>query len=289
MSMTIHAYAKINLYLNVPRKRPDGYHDIESVMQSVELHDTLHVTKRDAVNEKTVVLAIEGLPIAGDIEKNLICKAARLFFEAMSIPSYAVEFRLEKNIPTEAGLGGGSADAAAALRALDALYETALSEKELCALGVRLGADVPFCIMGGTMKAEGIGEILSPIAPLPPCHILIAMPKGGKVSTAEAYQRIDATTEEAEVSFASFLCAMENGALSEITSLLYNKFELVTPEQTGCAALVQELLSLGALGARMSGSGAAVFGIFDDLTSAENAWNSLPRDMAKFICRPKNN
>ncbi len=284
--MTILAPAKINLYLNVTGKRPDGYHNIESVMQSVSLFDRLTITKYEADEGRSVRLIMEGISIAGDPEQNLICRAASAFFAAAEIDTYDILVYLEKNIPTEAGLGGGSADAAATIVALDRLYETGYSKKQLCEIGVKLGADVPFCIMGGTIKTEGIGEIMTPLSPMPPCHILLAKADGGKVSTAEAYRRIDAIGEGAEVAFSAHLDALASGALSAVAGTLYNKFELVTPAETGSAALVKAMLSLGALGARMSGSGAAVFGLFEAKEAAEDAMSRLPDDIFKTICEP---
>lgn len=284
-SVSILAPAKINLYLNVAGKRPNGYHDIESVMQSISLFDRLDVTKAPEQATQRIALASKGVAIPLD-EHNLIYRAAKAFFEAMNISYYNVSFAIQKNIPTQAGLGGGSADAAATLIALDRLYDTNLSVDDMCKIGVKLGADVPFCIQKGTVTAEGIGEIMKPIDRMPSCSLVVAMPKGGKVSTAEAYRRIDAIGAHADIPFADFLDAMKKGDLAEIAANMYNKFELVTPEETGSTALVKTMTSLGAIGARMSGSGASVFGVFPDEASAKKAFDALPADMQKFICEP---
>ena len=284
-TVTILAPAKINLYLNVAGKRPNGYHDIESVMQSISLFDTLTVTRNEAKDENKITLESQGISIPTG-ENNLICRAAKAFFEAQGMTSYDVAFSIEKKIPTEAGLGGGSADAAAALIALDRLYETGLTVDEMCGIGVKLGADVPFCIKKGTVTAEGIGEIMNPIAPMPKCALVVAMPKGGKVSTAEAYRKIDALEGGADVIFSDFLEAMKKGDLTEVATKMYNKFELVTPEETGSLALVRVMTELGAIGSRMSGSGASVFGVFPDEKAAKEAYDKLPADMQKFICKP---
>ncbi len=283
--LSVFAPAKINLYLNVAGKRPDGYHDIESVMQSVSLCDRLDLVVNEHAKGKHVTLTGRGVPVPMG-GNNLICRAAVAFFDAMNIEQYDVRVDIEKKIPTEAGLGGGSSDAAATLLALDRLYETGLSTDELCKLGVKLGADVPFCIKKGTVITEGIGEIMRPCKAMPDCVILIGMPKGGKVSTAEAYRKIDAIGPDAEIRFADFLDAMEKGEIGEIAAKLYNKFELVTPEETGSLALVRKMQTLSSLGARMSGSGASVFAIFTDEKSAEAAYAALPADMDKFLCRP---
>ncbi len=283
--LSVFAPAKINLYLNVAGKRPDGYHDIESVMQSVSLCDRLDIVVNEKAKGKNVTLTGRGvsIPMGGN---NLICRAAVAFFEATNIEQYDVRVDIEKKIPTEAGLGGGSSDAAATLLALDRLYETDLGIEALCQIGVKLGADVPFCIKKGTVITEGIGELMRPCQAIPACVILIAMPKGGKVSTAEAYRKIDAIGPDAEVTFSDFLGAMERGDLREIAAKLYNKFELVTPEETGSLALVRKMQALSSLGARMSGSGASVFAIFADEKTAEEAYSALPADMDKFLCRP---
>lgn len=283
--LSILAPAKINLYLNVAGKRFDGYHDIESVMQTVSLFDRLDVVKNPMADDRKISFVSRGVSVPND-ETNLVCRAARAFFEETGIECYDVRFSLEKHIPTEAGLGGGSSDAAAAILALNRLYETELSVDALCRIGVKVGADVPFCIRKGTASAEGIGEIMKSVSPMPSCFLIVAMPKGGKISTGEAYRRIDAIGPDADVPFGDFLLAMERGDLCEVASKLYNKFELVTPETVGCSALVRELLRLGAIGARMSGSGAAVFGIYQTKESAENAYHALPQDMQKFICSP---
>lgn len=284
-TVSILAPAKINLYLNVAGKRPNGYHDIESVMQSVSLFDKLTVTKANNAQGASIVLESHGIPVP-DGEGNLIYRAAELFFEATNITNYNISFYLEKNIPTEAGLGGGSSDAAAAIIALDRLYGTNLSIDEMCKIGVKFGADIPFCIKKGTVTAEGIGEIMNRIEAMPKCGIVVAMPKGGKVSTAEAYRRIDAIGAYADVPFADFLEAMKKGSLAEIAANMYNKFELVTPEETGSLTLVREMLHLGAIGARMSGSGASVFGVFPDENAAKAAYAKLPDDIQKFVCAP---
>ena len=283
--LSVLAPAKINLYLNVAGKRPDGYHDIESVMQTVSLFDRLHITARETSGAKQISITSHGVPVPTD-ESNLVCRAAAVFAIAAGITDYDISFVLEKNIPTEAGLGGGSADAAAAIIGLNRLYQTNMSVEKLCEIGVKVGADVPFCIRKGTASAEGIGEIMKPVSPMPACTLLIAMPKGGKVSTGEAYRKIDAIGPQADIPFDEFLRTMENGELSEIAAKLYNKFEIVTPTETGSAALAEKMLALGAIGARMSGSGAAVFGIFTSTSDASKAYAALPDDMQKFVCVP---
>ena len=283
--LSVLAPAKINLYLDVFARRADGYHDIECVMQTVSLFDRLTVIRNDTQDGKKISLScrVSGIPTD---EKNLVWRAALRFFEMTQIEAYDVAFILEKKIPSEAGLGGGSSDAAALL-ALNRLYETALSLDELCALGAKLGADIPFCIKKGTVYATGIGDVMASAPPMPDCAFLIAKPKGKGISTAEAYRAIDALpAENGENSFGRFKEALNACDLSLMSELLYNKFELVTPEHVGSAALKEQFLQTGAYGALMSGSGSAVFAIYPDIASARKAKDALSEDMDIFLCTP---
>lgn len=284
--LSVLAPAKVNLYLNVCAKRADGYHDIESVMQTVSLFDRLTVIKNDANGVKNISLSCRDHKIPSD-ERNLVYRAALRFFAENGITEYDVSFILEKKIPSEAGLGGGSSDAAATLLALDRLYETGLSLEALCAIGTKIGADVPFCVKKGTVYTEGIGEILTSATPMPDCAFLIAKPKGVGISTAEAYRAIDTLpTNDPAVSFVSFKEAVAACDISRITSLLYNKFEAVTPESVGSAALKARFLETGALGALMSGSGSAVFAIYPNITEARKAKEALADVAEIFVCTP---
>ena len=284
--LSVLAPAKINLYLDVFARRADGYHDIESVMQTVSLFDRLTVIRNDAQDGKKISLSCRASGIPTD-EKNLVWRAALRFFEMTQIEAYDVAFILEKKIPSEAGLGGGSSDAAAALLALNRLYETALSLDELCALGAKLGADIPFCIKKGTVYTTGIGDVMTSAPPMPDCAFLIAKPKGKGISTAEAYRAIDALpAENGENSFGRFKEALNACDLSLMSALLYNKFELVTPEHVGSAALKEQFLQTGAYGALMSGSGSAVFAIYPDIAAARKAKDALSEDMDIFLCTP---
>ena len=283
--ITILAPAKINLYLNVGDKRPDGYHDIETVMQTVTLFDRLEVCKEEANGEAVVDVRCRDF-MAPDGAGNIVYRAANAFFAATGIAQYRVSFVIEKKIPTEAGLGGGSSDAASAIIALDRLYGTALSLEEMCAIGATVGADVPFCVKKGTASAKGIGEILTSCAPIPDCAILIAVPEGSRICTAEAYGKIDAISGGAPVSCDDALAAIATCDVDRIATVLFNKFELVTPEETGVTALREKLLALGAVGARMSGSGPAVFGLFHDMAAARAAKEQLDDGVASFVCLP---
>ncbi len=284
--LCVLAPAKINLYLNVCARRADGYHDIESVMQTVTLFDRIEVTKHPFSGKNEIRLFCSDGRLAAD-ETNLIHRAAVAFFAAAEIREYNVSFALEKKIPMQAGLGGGSSDAAATVLALDHLYRTSMSLEKMCEIGTRLGADVPFCLKKGTVYATGIGEVMESAPPMPDCAFVIAMPKGKGISTAAAYRAIDALPSDAEaVRFDDFKKALSACDPEKIGKLLYNRFELVTPEETGCAALRQTLLETGALGARMSGSGTAVFAIYPHIGAAKKAKAMLPESVEAFVCTP---
>ena len=284
--LSVLAPAKVNLYLNVCARRADGYHDIESVMQTISIFDRLTVIRNDANGTKNIALTCRDFKIPTD-ERNLVCRAAQRFFEETEIAEYDVSFILEKKIPSEAGLGGGSSDAAATLLALDRLYETALPLEKLCAIGAKIGADVPFCIKKGTVYTTGIGDIMVSAPPMPDCAFLVAMPKGKGINTAEAYRAIDALPENAlTVSFDDFKKAVSACDITQISALLYNKFEDVTPEAIGSAELKEIFLQTGALGALMSGSGSAVFAIYPNISEARKAKELLPDGVDAFVCTP---
>ena len=284
--LSVLAPAKINLYLNVGARRPDGYHDIESVMQTVSIFDKITVIQNKPSGTKSLSISCRDTRMPSD-ERNLVARAALRFFEAMAIENYDVSFIIEKKIPFEAGLGGGSSDAAATLLALDRLYQTALPLEKLCEIGATIGADVPFCIKKGTVYTTGIGEIMLSAPPMPDCAFLIAMPKGKGINTAEAYRAIDTLPENtSEIPFSTFKEAVCACDIVRIANLLYNKFELVTPKTAGSADLKECFLKTGALGALMSGSGSAVFAIYPDITAARKAKDALPDDVDAFVCTP---
>lgn len=283
--ITVLAPAKINLFLDVCARRSDGYHDIESVMQTVTLFDRVEITKYDGAMGAQIGISCSVSAVPSD-ERNIVYRVAKAFFTYVNIPMYHVDFFIEKKIPVEAGLGGGSADAAAAIIGLDRLYETKLSVEQMCEIGVTVGADVPFCIKKGTATAEGIGEILKSCPPMPDCAILIAMPAGSKISTAEAYRKIDSMENTPHATLADMLEALRTCDLEALSRVLYNKFEAVTPEETGAASLREQMLSLGAVGARMSGSGPSVFGIFRTVAEAKHAADALENEARVFVCAP---
>ncbi len=265
--ITEKAYAKINLYLDVLNKREDGYHNIVSVMTEVKserFYDTVTVRKAE---DRSMTCTDPTLTVGDD---NLCLKAANAFFDALGSDDGCF-IELEKHLPREAGLGGGSSDAAAVLRALNRLYYGVFTTEELCKIGAKIGADVPFCVVGGTMLAEGIGEILSPFPSLPKCHIVISGGVG-KVSTPEAYRIIDSTPPSSSGDLDALRTAIEGGDLNEIGKYLYNRFEDTLPV---CQEVKNCFTENGAVATLMSGSGSAVFGIFDTEKDAKTAQNGI--------------
>lgn len=270
------AFAKLNLFLSVTGTRPDGYHNIDSVMQQVTLADIVTIEKGAQIR-----LTCSDPTLPTD-RKNLAYRAAEAFFAATGISGGAT-IHLEKLIPMEAGLAGGSTDAAVVLSLLNELYDTKLSTDALCAIGGTLGADIPFCIRGGTARTEGIGEIITPCASLPPCSILIAIGSVG-VSTKEAYALVDQNPVPPR-SADAMLAALTAGSLAAVRDAAYNVFSAVAP---ACVEpLRQRILSLGADLAMMSGTGSSVFGCFASEDKAKEAKNTLIAEGYRaFLCSP---
>lgn len=252
------AYAKINLTLDITGRRPDGYHDIETIMQTVNLYDTVTVCKSEFLTVECNDTELCG-------ENNLAYIAAKRFFEATGINGGA-QIIIDKNIPKAAGLGGGSSDAAAVLRALKRLYGVKLSKKELIDIAAKIGADVPFFVRGGTKLCKGIGEELSDAPKLPDCYIAI-IKEGAKKSTGEIYKRFDSVGTDKRPDNEKMLELLRNGDLKGIASNLCNVFEKSVPE---CEKSKSLLLNFGAIGACLSGSGPTVFGIFDNEVNVVN-------------------
>ncbi|MDO4621820.1 MAG: 4-(cytidine 5'-diphospho)-2-C-methyl-D-erythritol kinase [Eubacteriales bacterium] len=268
--MEIKARAKINLSLDVIGRREDGYHLLRMVMQNVDVYDTLTMER---VEEEGIQLTadVEGIPLDSG---NLIWKAADLLMKEFQLPG-GVRIHLQKRIPAAAGLAGGSADAAAVFHGMNALFELGLSEKELRERGVTLGADIPYCIMGGTALSEGIGEVLTPLPKMPDCWILLAKPDID-VSTKYVYEHLDAAVEYHHPEVDRQVQAIRNGDLKEITACLENVLETVTVSNHPIVTRIEErMLELGALGSRMSGSGPTVFGIFDNEETAQKAYKEI--------------
>lgn len=281
MRVTVEAAAKINLLLDIRGRFANGYHDLYMIMQSVGLFDRVTV---EQVNGSGIVLACSEKDIPCD-ERNTAYKAAEEFFRFTGIANSGIQIYIEKHIPHEAGLAGGSADAAAVIRGLDRIYQTQLRERDMCAIGVRVGADVPFCIMGGTMIAQGVGDILTPIADIPDCTFVLAKPAAG-VSTAQAYAQYDAAGSCRRQDEEGMLAAIKGGDLYLIARKLGNSFEQLidTPKRV---ELKSKLREGGAIGSCMSGSGPTVFGIFDNPKKGECCATQLKQIVPHvFVCHP---
>ncbi len=265
-SIKLKAYGKINLGLDVLGKRDDGYHDLDMIMQSVDLHDVITITKNDS-GEITVKSNTSKIP---NDKSNLAYRAAKLLMEEFNIEK-GVEIEIEKNIPISGGMAGGSADCAAVLKGMNKLFKLKLTEQQLMARGVRLGADVPFCIMGKTARAEGIGEVLTPIPNKLKGYLVIAKPPIS-VSTGFAYGQIDKVKIKNRPDTEGIIEAIKENDLNSLVKTICNVFEEVTiPEHKEIEEIKTKLKDCGALNAMMSGSGPTVFGIFEDKKKAVEA------------------
>lgn len=281
-SIKINAYAKINLFLEVCGKRADSYHNIDSIMQSVSLCDVITVSKQ-------LDITVTNNACLPNDSGNLAYKAAAAFFEKTGMNAGA-RIHIEKNIPISAGLAGGSTDAAATLRALNTLYEAGLTDKELCSIGASLGADVPFCILGGCFTTRGIGEIMTPCHQLPDCRVVIAK-SGEGVSTPQAYGNIDKLRENTDLTFRTsdgMASVLEKGSLQKIAANMYNAFEeAILPIRPEVGRIKDIMYKSGCIAAMMSGSGPSVFGIFEDEEKAEKSCSALKEaGITPFICKP---
>ena len=261
-----NAYAKINLGLDVLRRREDGYHEVKMIMQTIGLYDTLTFTRKE---EPGIELKIDRAGL--DTGKgNLICRAAEMLFAEAGI-SPGVEIFLEKRIPIAAGMAGGSTDAAAALLGLNDLLELGYPLERLQALSVKLGADIPYCLMGGTALAEGIGEVLTKLPAPPPCVLTVAKPDID-VSTKFVYENLHADTLAFHPDIDGMEAAIRNGSLSGITERMGNVLETVTVREYPVIDGIKELMkAAGAENGLMSGSGPTVFGIFTEEETARKA------------------
>lgn len=264
--MELKALGKINLGLDVLGKRPDGYHDVRMVMQTIYLYDQITITKR---KESGIGLSTNlfYLPVN---ENNLAYRAAKLLMDEFEIRS-GVDIFLEKHIPVAAGMAGGSSNAAAVLYGINRMFDLGLSMEELMKRGVSLGADVPYCIMRGTVLAEGIGEILTPLPPMPRCQIVVAKPPVS-VSTKMVYEKIDSRRIVEHPDIDGITEGLKEGDVTKIASRMGNVLEQVTEEEYPVIDKIKKLMNEdGAKGAMMSGSGPTVFGIFTEKSLAKKA------------------
>jgi 4-diphosphocytidyl-2-C-methyl-D-erythritol kinase len=283
METLLNAYAKLNISLDIVSKMDNGYHSMKMVMQSIELHDEimLSCTPGSGINVRT---DLKYLP--GD-DRNIAAKAASVFFRHTGINGYETKIDIKKSIPVCAGLGGGSTDGAAVLRGLDQMFGTQLGRGVLEELGLRIGSDVPFCIAGGTSLAEGRGEILRELRPLPDCAIVICKPSFA-ISTPELFARINCEKIHCRPDTDGIIDALEKQSLSGVARRMYNVFENVLPK--GCGAIDDikvSMLDFKATGTVMTGTGSAVFGVFSDRRAAEDAYHELSRSYQEvFLTGP---
>ena len=273
------ACAKVNLTLSVGEKRPDGYHEVETVMTGVGLHDTVTLYRNAGPWDKLECKP----PVTERAGDNLCMKALRVFFEEFGPKKDFVTIRLEKTIPTQAGLGGGSSDAAAVLRALRTLYAPQMIDGQLEEMAARLGSDVPFFIRGGTALATGRGEKLAALPDMPPCWLVIVKPEESH-STAAMYAAIDSAPQRVSGDSRAVREGLEKGDLSAVAAGLGNDFQQVLPEDSAVPAIVEALRQRGALNAQMTGSGSAVFGIFACRAGAEAAAEALKATYPRTFC-----
>lgn len=278
-SLTIRAYAKLNLGLVVEGKQANGYHNLDMVMQSVSLYDTITMTR---LEEPGIRFSCDAPGIPG--VDNLCVRAVNALANWVGAP-LPVAIALEKRIPAQAGMAGGSADGAAVLAGLNQLFALGLPEEELLPLAAGLGADMPFCLTGGTKRVRGFGERLLDLPPLPDCVILAAKPGEG-VSTAESFARYDALEEKPRLSVEPLVRALLEGNLRRAAGALCNGLECCAGLDA-IPRLVGKMEEMGALGSRMTGSGSAVFGVFAGEREALACRDALGEDAAfAALCRP---
>lgn len=279
------ARAKINLALDVCRRLENGYHEVRMVMQAVDIYDELEFQKR---KDPDIILSVDSKDYLGDLENNLIFRAAKLMKQQYNI-QHGVEIRLKKNIPVAAGMAGGSTDAAATMLAMNEMYELGLTKKQLMGQAVKLGADIPFCIMGGTALAEGIGEKLSPLPSPPKASLLIVKPPI-MVPTQWVYEQLQLDRLEKHPDIDGMIRALGSGDLKGITDCMENVMETVTEKEYPIITEIKNMMiEKGAMNALMSGSGPSVFGVYQEEGAAQEAAVFIGRALrAKGIMAQRN-
>lgn len=266
------AYAKINPVLDVLRRREDGYHELRMIMQTVNIYDTLELVK----SESGIRLTCDTGLLPCD-DGNIVYRAARLMQETFSLKE-GIEIHLTKKIPMAAGMAGGSADAAATLHGMNELFDLKLTTEKLCELGVKLGADVPYCILGGTMLAEGIGEKLTALPPMPECRLVVAKPDFD-VSTKYVYENLHANSLKEHPDVDGMIAAIRANDLEAVATCMENVLETVTVRKYPQISELKNLMcNMGALNALMSGSGPSVFGLFTDEKAAEDCATEIRKN-----------
>lgn len=283
MVYTEPACAKLNLTLDILGKREDGYHDLRMVMQSIDLADTITVAAQDAPG---LALSTD-LPYLPKGDGNIAAKAAGRFFAETGLPPLGLSIGIRKQIPVCAGMAGGSSDGAAVLRVLRRMCAPELPWKRLEEIGALVGSDVPFCVRGGAALAEGRGERLTQLPPLPPCWLAVCKPSFS-ISTPELFSLVKVKRLRCHPDTSGLLSALEKGDLEGVARRMYNVFEDVLPRR--CAQVFEiksAMLELGAMAASMTGSGPTVFGVFREQAPAARAVEALSaRYAAVYLCRP---
>ncbi len=284
---TYKAYAKVNLALDVVKKREDGYHDLKMIMQKISIYDTLTFTK--ANTSKINIICDTHI---SSLKDNLIYKAVKALFDIRNVQDVGIDIHLKKNIPMEAGLGGGSSDCATTLVAINEIFNLQFTNDDLIQIGKTLGADVPFCLFGNTMIAEGIGEKLTPIKNHPICYYVIAKPNVN-VNTGSIFKALNINEIDKKSNFDNLLNAFENENLNLISKNLYNDLEFVTIKKYPVIDDIKSLINKnGAINSLMSGSGSTVFGIFDNKDKASDCIEMLKNSNIDFqkieLCTPIN-
>lgn len=285
-TIRLKARAKINLGLDVVRRREDGYHEVKTVMQMLRLYDQIDIEK----TQESGIFVRSNLSFLPTDERNIAYKAAKVMIDQFGLEQ-GVIIRIEKHIPVAAGMAGGSTDCAAVLYGMNKLFGLRLNQKKLRELGVKLGADVPYCLMRQTALSEGIGEILTPISPLQDCPILIAKPSVS-VSTRHVYEHLKLDEQTMHPDIDGIVTALADGDLYGVTDRMANVLETVTvPEHPVIDEIKKQMMASGAVNALMSGSGPTVFGIFDDEEKAKKACEDMKASgLARqiYLTRPFN-
>ncbi len=274
-AVTVPAYAKLNLTLGITGLAPNGYHTLDMVMHTVSLSDTVTLTEADSISLDCPSWLPQG-------PSNLAWRAADALRASAGLDRGAV-IRIEKRIPAEAGLGGGSADAAAVLKGLNELWGLGLSVEELCKIGLALGSDVPFAVTGGTARVRGVGDLLEPVSDTPRLWFALAKPEGG-VGTAQAYRRFDAVGSDARPQAEPFIRAMQAGDIDRMAYFGGNALERAAVELLPAIRPLLDAMRARARYGAMTGSGAAVFGVFDSEKEASDALDGIDAPWKAIAC-----
>ncbi len=278
--MKVRAYGKLNLTLDVLGRRPDGYHLLDTVMQSISVWDELDI---QTSRQPGVHLQCNKDRLPTD-SKNTVYRAAKFFLEDCGLVDQGVYIFIKKYIPSRSGMGGGSADAAAALRGLNEMFKTGLTTEQLMAIGARVGADVPFCVTGGAARCTGVGANVEPVAPLPDCWLVVCKPPAG-MSTPRAYSILDQYPLSSTQATPRMLEALEAGNLKRVAKCLGNRFD-ETIRLAPVRALKRAMVDAGALGSMMTGSGSSVYGIFVSEDQAREALETIDGMGRTFLAQP---